>query len=148
MTPTADNLGSPFFLICGRDPLEGCTRLLGPGSIRCLGDGKGLILFAKFCKLWSAHAKSLQENRLLKTQKVEKNKNFKVGQILAVKNHLRNTFEPKFVSNYRILKIVNEHTLLTKSPGGKTCHLTLMMQSQFQHLMQLIMPYKNLNNQH
>ena len=29
-------------------------------------------------------------------------------------------FEPKFVSDYRILKIVNECTLLIKSPIGKT----------------------------
>ena len=75
--PTADDLESPFFLIHGRDPLEGHTRLLGPGSIRYLGDDKGLILFTKLCMLWSAHAKSLHENRLLKTKKVERNNNFK-----------------------------------------------------------------------
>ena len=65
-TPTANNLDSPLFLIHGRDPLEGHTRLLGPGSIRYFGDDKGPILFAKLCELWSANAKSLQENRLLK----------------------------------------------------------------------------------
>ena len=48
-TPTADNLDSPFFLIHGRDPLEGHPRLLGPGSIMYLGDDKGLILFADLC---------------------------------------------------------------------------------------------------
>ena len=46
--------------------------------------------------------------------------NFKVGQLVAVKNHLQNTFETKFVSDYRILKIVNKCTLLIKSPNGKT----------------------------
>ena len=48
-TPTADDLESLFFLIHGRDPLEG-------GSIRYFGDYKGLILFAELHKLWSAHA--------------------------------------------------------------------------------------------
>ena len=124
-TPTADDLESPFFLICGRDPLEGHARLLGSGNIRYLGEDKGLILFAKLHKLWSAHAKSLQENRLLKTEAVKRNKNFKshnfkVGQLIAVKNHLRKTFETKFVLDYRILKIVNEPTLLIESPNGKT----------------------------
>ena len=57
-TPTADDLESPFFLVHGRDPLEGCTGLLGPGNIRYLGNDKGLILFAEICKLWSVHAKS------------------------------------------------------------------------------------------
>ena len=32
-TPTADDLESPFFLVHRRDPLEGCTGLLGQGSI-------------------------------------------------------------------------------------------------------------------
>ena len=39
-TPTADDLESPFFIVHGRGPLEGCTRLLGKGSIRYLGDDK------------------------------------------------------------------------------------------------------------
>ena len=129
-TPKAEDLESPFFLIHRRDPLEGHTRLLGSGNIRYLGDDKGLILFTKLRKLWSAHTKSLQANRLLKTKKVERNKdfksyNFKVGQLVAVKNHLRNTFETKFVSDYRILKIVNECTLLIKSPDGKTHQINI-----------------------
>ena len=131
-TPTADDLESPFFLVCRRDPLEGCTRLLGKGSIRLLGkgsirylgDNKGLILFADIHKLCSAHTKALEENGQLKTEKVKNNKhfeahNFKVGQLIAVKIHLRNTSESIFISDYRVLEIVNEHTLLVKSPDGK-----------------------------
>ena len=128
--PTADDLESPFFLIYGRDPLEGCARLLGSGNIRYLGDDKGPILFTELCKLWLAHAKGLQENRLLKPETVKRNRNFKshnfkVGQLKAVKNHLRNTFETKFVSDYRILKIVNECTLLVESSNGKTCQINI-----------------------
>ena len=72
----------------------------------------------------------MQENRLLKTKKVEKNKNFKahnfkVGQLIAVKNHLRNTFEPKFVSDYRILKIVKKCILLIDSPISKTHQINI-----------------------
>ena len=81
---------SPFFLVHGRDPLEGHTGLLGKGSIRYLGDDKGLILFAEIHKLWAAHTKALEENRQLKTEKMEKNEHFKahdfkVGQLIAVK---------------------------------------------------------------
>ena len=124
-TPTADDLESLFFLIHGTDPLEGYAGLLGSGNIRYKGNDKGLILFAELHKLWLSHAKNLQENRLLKTETTEWNKhfksyNFEVGQLIAVKNHLRNTFETKFTSDYRILKIINEHTLLIESPDGKT----------------------------
>ena len=95
-----------------------------------MGNDKGLILFAEICKLWSAHIKSLQENRLLKTEKVKNNKhfkahNFKVGQLIAVKNHLRNMFKPKFVSDYRILKVVKECTLLIESPNDKTQQINI-----------------------
>ena len=122
---TLDDLESPFFLIHGRDPLEGCTRIFSSGETRYMGNEKGLILFAKLRKLWLIHAKSLQENRLVKTDTLEHNKNFKsqhfkVGQLVAVKNHLKGTFDTKFISDYRILNIINECTLLIQSPGGKT----------------------------
>ena len=37
-----------------------------------------------------------------------------------VKKHLKGTFNPKFVSDYQILDIINECTLLIQSPDGKT----------------------------
>ena len=124
-TQTADALESPFFLIHGRDPLEGCAGLLGSGNIRYMGNDKGLILFAKLHKLWLSHAKSLQENRLLKTEALQHNKHFKshefkVGQLVAGKNHLRNMFDTRFISDYKIAKIINECTFLIESPDGKT----------------------------
>ena len=75
-TPTSDDLESPFFLIHGRDPLEGCIGLLGLSDTSYMGNKKGLILFAELRKLWHSHAKNLQENRLLKTNTLECNKNF------------------------------------------------------------------------
>ena len=70
-TGMSDDLESPFFLIHGREPLEGCAGLFGSGDIRYMGDDEGLILFAELYKLWLRHAKSLQENRLLKTNALE-----------------------------------------------------------------------------
>ena len=89
-TPTSDDLESPFFLIHGRDPLEGCAGPFCSGYTRYMGNEKGLILFAELRKLWLTHAKSLQENRWLKTDMLEYNKNFKshhfkVGQLIVVK---------------------------------------------------------------
>ena len=75
-TPTSDDLESQFFLIHGRDPLEGHTGLFSSGDTRYMGDEKGLILFTELRKLWLTHAKSLQENRLLKNNTLEHNINF------------------------------------------------------------------------
>ena len=92
-TPTADDLDSPFFLMHGRDLLEGGIELPGKNDIMYLSDDKGFILFTEICKLWSASAKALQENIPLRTDWVEKNKNFKaqdfrISQPIVVKNHL------------------------------------------------------------
>ena len=124
-TPTSDNLESLFFLIHDRDSLEGCTGLLGLGDTRYMGNEKGLILFAELRRLCLAHAKSLQGNRLLNTDTLEHNKYFKshhfrVDQLIAVKNHLKSMFDTKLISDYRILDIINESTLLVQSPDGKT----------------------------
>ena len=75
-TPTTDDLENPFFLVHRRDPLEGCTAFLGKGSVRYLGDSKGLIFLTEICKLWSAHAKALEENRKLKNRKSQKEQTF------------------------------------------------------------------------
>ena len=80
--------------------------------------------------MWLAHAKSLQETRQLKADKVEKNQHFKahnfiIGQPIAVKNHLRNTFESKFIAGYRVFEIVNDHTLIVQSPDGKTRQINI-----------------------
>ena len=90
-----------------------------------MGNNKGLILFAELCKLSISHAKHLQENRLLKIETAEQNKhfklhNFKEGQLIAVRNHLEYTSGTRFISDFRILKIINEHTLLIESPDRKT----------------------------
>ena len=125
LTPTTDNLESLFFLIHGRDPLEGCAGLSCSGDTRYMGNEKGLILFVKLRKLCLPLAKNLQENRLLKTNTLECNKNFKshhfiVGQLIAVKIHLKSMFNPKFISDYRISDIINKYTPLIQSPDSKT----------------------------
>ena len=125
LTPTSDDLESWFFLIHGRDPLEGCAGLFCSGDTTYIGNEKGLILFAELRKLWLTYAKNLQEHRFLKSDMLEHNKdfkshNFKVGQLIAVKNHLKSMFDPKFISDCRILDIINECTLSIQSPDGKT----------------------------
>ena len=77
----------------------------------------------------SAH-QTLQENRQLRTDRVERNKNFKahdfkIGQLIVVKNHLRNAFKSKFIADYRVLEIVNDCTLIIQSPDGQTRQINI-----------------------
>ena len=70
-------------------PWKGAQGLFCTDDTRYMGNEKGLILFAELRKLHSTHAKNLQENRLLKSDTLECNKNFKshdfrVGQLITV----------------------------------------------------------------
>ena len=60
-TPTSDNLESPFFLMHGRDPLEGCPGLFCSGDTRYMGDEKCLILFPDLRKPWSTPTKNYKK---------------------------------------------------------------------------------------
>ena len=53
-------------------------------------------------------------------------------------------FDTRFISDYRLVKIINKCTLLIESPNEKPGKLMLTMQSQFQPLQQLTTHYKNL----
>ena len=57
---------------------------------------------------------------MLECNKNFKSHHFKVGQLVTVKNNLKSTFDPKFISGHIILNIINECTLLIQSPDGKT----------------------------
>ena len=48
-----------------------------------------------------------------------------ISQPIVVKNHLRNTFESKFITDYRVLEIVNDWTLIVQSPDGKTRQINI-----------------------
>ena len=50
---------------------------------------------------------------------IKKNPIFVIGQPVKVKNHAHHTFEPMYLLDYRILKILNHTTLLLEMPKGK-----------------------------
>ena len=47
------------------------------------------------------------------------NTDFEIGQAVMVTNHTHHTFKPKYLIDYRVLKILNESTLLLVTPTGR-----------------------------
>ena len=88
-----------------------------------------------------------QKQKQAKGTKISNHIILKWGQLIAIKNQLRNTFETKFVSDYRILKIVTGMHSLDPKSQWQNIKLILTMQNQFQPLHQQRMPCKNSNNQ-
>ena len=67
-------------------------------------------------KSWKYHTKDLKEmcqrNEHMDQQISGNNSKFEIGQPVMVKNHVHYTFDPKYLLGYRVLKILNDSTLL------------------------------------
>ena len=62
IAPSIDNLESPFYLVHGRDPLEGKFSTL-QNYCRYVGDHPGQLVVQELRKMWKFYAKLLEENR-------------------------------------------------------------------------------------
>ena len=76
-------------------------------------------------KLWKHHTAHLRELHQRKEytdlQSNKNNTEFLIGQPVVYKNHAHHTFELKYLLDYKVLKIINNSTILLITP-------TLMMQ--------------------
>ena len=53
--------------------------------------------------------------------KPRNNTKFEVGQTVLVKSHVIHSFKPKYLMDYRVLKILSKSTLLLVTPNGRKC---------------------------
>ena len=117
-----------FFLMFFCESAEGQLTHLNNCS-RCYGDNKGKIILTEFCKLWKHHAAYLRDmhnwNDDCTLSKHTNNTKFQIGQTVMVRNDMHWAFEPKYITDYRILKILHESTLLLVTPNGKECKMNI-----------------------
>ena len=122
VVPSVNNLESPILLVFGRDLLEGRLSHL-QNYCRYLGTEPGQLAVDKLKSMWRLHAELLQDTRQDKDPeeegKFDKASNFKIVQLVLIKNHTAYTFQPKYLVDYRVTKIVNDSTLTVSSPDGK-----------------------------
>ena len=82
IAPSVDDLKSPFYLVHGRDPLEGRLSNL-QNYFRYVGHKPGQLAVQELRKMWKPHAKILIETRMTEpkdTKKVTKATDLKLGQ--------------------------------------------------------------------
>ena len=74
-------------------------------------------------KIWNnhtAHVKILHQRKEDTDQQINTNNTkFRNGQPVMVKNQAHHTFEPKYLLDYKVLKIINNRALLLITPSGK-----------------------------
>ena len=122
IAPSVNDLKSPFFLVFGRDQLKGTVTHL-KNSCRYLGTEPGKQAVDKLKCMWKLHAELLCDSRQNKDPEEERKFNkasgLKIRQLVLIKNHTISTFQPKYLADYRIIKIVNDSIVIMSSPDGK-----------------------------
>ena len=74
----------------------------------------------KSWKHLTAHLKELHQRKEEHTDHNHNNSTkCEIGQPVMVNNHTCHTFKPKYLLNYKVLKILNDSTLLLITPNGK-----------------------------
>ena len=115
---TVNDLESPFFLVFGRDPLEG--RL---SHLQNRRTEPGQLAVDKLKSMWKLHAELLCDPREttdpVEERKFDKASDLKIGQLILIKNHTASTFQPKYLADHRVVKIVDDSAVIMSSPDGK-----------------------------
>ena len=121
VTPSVDDLESPYYLKHDCDPLEG--RLSNIQSYcRCMGDQPGRLTVQELQKLWKLHAKPLAENRMAEPaadKKIARASDLKIGQLVLPKNQHKSPLDPTYNYYHWVAKVLNNSTVLLTTLDGK-----------------------------
>ena len=84
----------------------------------------------------------LHQRKKYTDQEINKNNTkFEIGQPVMINNHGHHTFEPKYLLGYKVLKLINDSTLLLVMPNVKerktnindigTCSTTALVENDW-----------------
>ena len=124
---------SPFILMFGRDPITPFAKLLEPAP-RYWGDHGGHLkmdLLKKLYLLTAENVKRAREGR--DSAEIKQESTFKVNDLVLVRDVTSGAFAPRYIPNYRIVKIHGPKRIVVRDEKGiesvrrsshlKTCEL-------------------------
>ena len=81
--------------------------------------------------MWKIHAKLFKENRRAdpeENKKVTIATNFKIGQLVFVKDHQKGTFDASYIYDHSVSGIQNDSIVVITTPDGKErkCNIHLI----------------------
>ena len=73
--------------------------------------------------MWKLHAELLHDSREttdpVEERKFNKASDLKIWQLILIKKHTASTFQPTYLADHRVVKIVNDSTVIVSSPDRK-----------------------------
>ena len=108
-----------FVLMFGRDPITPFTKLLEPVP-QYLGDQGGHLKMDLLKKLYLLTAENIKKARERQdpTEATEQKHDFKVNDLVFVRDVTTGTFAPRFTSNYRIIAIHGRNRIVVRNEKG------------------------------
>ena len=105
---------SPFFLMFGRDPYMPLNKLLSQ-AMRYLGSDEGipdLKALQNLLQMTTAQIENAATKRKFQTC------DFKVGDLVLVRNHMSKAFQEKYQDSYRVVKLLGKNQLEVKDQNN------------------------------
>ena len=106
---------SPFFLMFGRDPYMSLNKLLSQ-AMRYLGTDEGIPDLKALQNLLQMTTTQIEYAATKRNQcfKPVKPHDFKVGDLVLVRNHTSKAFQEKYQDSYRVVRLLGKNQLKVK----------------------------------
>ena len=117
--PNVTSKESPFFLMFGRDPYMLLNKLLSQ-AMRYLGTDKDIPDLEALQNLLQMTTTQIEYTATKRNQnfKPMKPQNFKVGDLVFVRNHMSKAFQEKCQDSYRVVKLLGKNQLKVKDQNN------------------------------
>ena len=110
---------SPFVLMFGRDPITPFAKLLEP-ALRYWGDHGGHLKMDLLKKLYLLTAENVKQAREGRdpTEITKQGNNFKVNDLVLVRDVTSGAFAPRYMPNYRVVEIHRPNRIVVRDKKG------------------------------
>ena len=115
--PCQSSKESPFILMFERDPITPVTKLLEPRP-RYYGERGGALKMDTLRRLYTIVVQNIRKAREKLPKKEEESHNFKVNDMVLVKDPDAAIFEPRYQSNFRVTAIFGNNRIEVQDERG------------------------------